>query len=110
MNVILMQIALPEVLVPIVTFILGICLTAIVYKMLSRTRAKSFKQDQQRQIEGAKREAENIIKSAQIDAAAETIKNKEQFALENRKCPNEKCCSYNARIAKFCARCGAKLS
>jgi ribonuclease Y len=50
--------------------------------MLSRARAKTFEQDLQRQIEGAKREAENIIKSAQIDAAAETIKKKEQFTTE----------------------------
>jgi len=38
-----------------------------------------------RQIDGAKREAENIIKSAQIDAAAETIKKKEQFTSEANK-------------------------
>jgi ribonuclease Y len=50
--------------------------------MISRAKAKTFEQDLQRQIEGAKREAENIIKSAQIDAAAEAIKKKEQFTTE----------------------------
>ncbi len=75
-------VGIPEVLIPIVAFILGICLVAIVQQMLSRARAKTFEQDLQRQIEGAKREAENIIKSAQIDAAAETIKKKEQFTTE----------------------------
>jgi ribonuclease Y len=77
-----MQIGVPAVLASIVCFILGICLTAIVRQMISKARAKTFEQDLQRQIEGAKREADNIIKSAQIDAAAENIKKKEQFAAE----------------------------
>jgi len=82
MDAIIMQIGVPVVLASIVCFILGICLTAIVRQMISRARAKTFEQDLQRQIEGAKREADNIIKSAQIDAAAENIKKKEQFAAE----------------------------
>jgi ribonuclease Y len=82
MNTVMIGVGIPEVLIPIVAFILGICLVAIVQQMLSRARAKTFEQDLQRQIEGAKREAENIIKSAQIDAAAETIKKKEQFTTE----------------------------
>jgi len=51
----------------------------------SRAKAKTLEQDLQRQVEGAKREAENIIKSAQIDAAAETIKKREKFAAEANK-------------------------
>ncbi|MHC4624036.1 MAG: ribonuclease Y [Planctomycetota bacterium] len=66
----------------VVGFVLGICLTVIVYQIISRAKAKTFEQDLQRQIEGAKREAENIIKSAQIDAAAEAIKKKEEFTAE----------------------------
>jgi len=76
------DISLPYVVATVVAFILGICLAAIVHQMISRARAKTFEQDLQRQIEGAKREADNIIKSAQIDAAAENIKKKEQFATE----------------------------
>ena len=53
--------------------------------MISRAKAKTFEQDMDRQIEGAKREAENIIKSAQIDAAAETIKKQEKFTSEASK-------------------------
>jgi len=87
MDTIMMEsvIRLPDVLIPIVTFGLGIGLSAIVYQMISRARSKTFEQDMHRQIEGAKREAENIIKSAQIDAAAETIKKKEQFTTEANK-------------------------
>jgi ribonuclease Y len=63
-------------------FALGVCLAYVVYVAVSRARAKTFKEDLQRQIEGAKREGENIIKSAQIDAAAEAIKRKEEFTAE----------------------------
>jgi len=78
-------IGLPDVLIPIITFILGICLAAIVYQMISKAKSKTFEHDLQRQIDGAKREAENIIKSAQIDAAAESIKKKERFTSEANK-------------------------
>ncbi len=83
MSSILMQsLTLSTVAASIITFVLGICLMAIIQQIIARTKAKTFKQDLQRQIEGAKREAENIIKSAQIDAASETIKKKEEFADE----------------------------
>jgi ribonuclease Y len=82
METVLTQIGLPEVVVPIIAFILGVCLAIIVHQMISRARTKTFEQDMQRQTEGAKREAENIIKSAQIDAAAEAIKKKEQLTIE----------------------------
>ena len=85
MDAILMQSLLPYAWIPFVTFLLGIALTAMVYQMISRTKAKTLEQDLQRQVEGAKREAENIIKSAQIDAAAETIKKREKFAAEANK-------------------------
>jgi len=69
----------------IIGFLLGGCLVAILYQIISKAKAKTFEQNLQRQIEGARREAENIIKSAQIDAASETIKKKEQFTAEANK-------------------------
>jgi ribonuclease Y len=89
MTVALAQIGLPAVVFTIIAFLLGIGLTAIVYQMVARAKAKTFKQDLERQVEGAKREAENIIKSAQIDAAAETIKRREQFNTEANKIRGE---------------------
>jgi ribonuclease Y len=82
MDTLMMQIGLPTVVFTIIAFLLGIALAAMVFQIVTRAKAKTFEQDLQRQIEGAKREAENIIKSAQIDAAAENIKKKEQFAAE----------------------------
>ncbi len=85
MDAIIMQIGIPTVVFTLASFILGICLTAIIQQVIARTRAKTFKEDLQRQIDGAKKEAENIIKSAQIDAATEVIKRKEEFTAETNK-------------------------
>jgi len=83
MNAILMQVLLTPIIASIVCFILGICLTIIAYQIIARASAKTFQQERQRQIEGAKKEAENIIRAAQIEAAAEAIKKKEQFTTES---------------------------
>ena len=85
MDSILMHSLLPYAWIPFVALLLGIALTAMVGQIINRTKAKTLEQDLQRQVEGAKREAENIIKSAQIDAAAETIKKREKFAAEANK-------------------------
>ena len=85
MDAIMMEILLPEIMATIIAFLLGIGLTAMVSQIITRAKAKTLEQDLQRQVEGAKREAENIIKSAQIDAAAETIEKREKFAAEANK-------------------------
>ena len=85
MDTILSQVTLPTVAYTIITFILGICLAVIVHQIASRKKANVFKHDLERQIEGAKKEAENIIKAAQVDAAAEVIKKKEEFTNETNK-------------------------
>jgi len=56
--------------------------TILIFRMNAKTRAKTLAEDIQRQLDGAKKEAENIIKAAQIDAAAEAIRRKEEFAGE----------------------------
>jgi len=76
---------LPTAAITVIAFVLGICLTVVIYQMISRAKSKTFEHDIQRQINGAQKEAENIIKSAQIDAAAETIKKKERFTSEANK-------------------------
>ncbi|MHC4352047.1 MAG: Rnase Y domain-containing protein, partial [Planctomycetota bacterium] len=89
MDVILMAIGWPHVVATVVAFVLGIALAAIVGQMIARAKAKTLEQDLERQVEGAKREAENIIKSAQIDAAGETIKKREQLTAEANKVRSE---------------------
>ncbi len=67
----------------------GISLTYFLGKVVNRTRIKTIQADLERQIEGAKREAENIIKSAQLEAASEIIKKKEEFSAEVAQTRNE---------------------
>jgi len=85
MTVVLAEISLPTVALTIIAFLLGMALIAIIHQMIARAKAKTFAQDLERQVDGAKREAENIIKSAQIDAAAEAIKKREEFTTEANK-------------------------
>jgi ribonuclease Y len=82
MDAVLMQIPLQAGIATLLGFILGVCLMAFAHQAIARTRAKTIAEDLQRQMDGAKREAENIIKSAQIEAAAEAIKKKEEFTAE----------------------------
>ncbi|HPC93630.1 MAG TPA: ribonuclease Y [Sedimentisphaerales bacterium] len=82
MDAILMQVTLQAGIACVFSFILGICLTVFVYSVISRARARQRAEDAARQIDAANREAENIIKAAQIEAAAEAIKKKEQFTAE----------------------------
>jgi len=78
----LMLSQLPNWEVSVIAAVCGIILTVAVYQIIQRTRAKTFKHDLKRQVETATKEAENIIKSAKIDAAAETIKKREEFNKE----------------------------
>ncbi len=69
----------------ILTFVgvgLGIIIAFIVQQIVVKAKAKTISEDLERRIEGAKRESENIIKAAQLEAAAETIRKKEQFTAE----------------------------
>jgi ribonuclease Y len=72
----------PAYAATLIAFLLGIGLAAILFQVISKTKSKTFQDDLQRQIDGAKREADNIIKSARLDAAAEAIKKKEEMTAE----------------------------
>ncbi|MHC4344709.1 MAG: Rnase Y domain-containing protein, partial [Planctomycetota bacterium] len=89
MENLIMQVPFQGYIATTIGFVLGICLTIVVYQIISRAKAKTFEQDLERQIDGAKKEAENIIKSAQIDAAAEAIKKKEEFTAEANRTRSE---------------------
>jgi ribonuclease Y len=82
MDAVLMLIPYQSGICTIIGFLLGACFYAIFQQVKARTRAKTIAEDLQRQIDGAKREAQNILKTAQIEAAAEAIKKREEFAAE----------------------------
>ena len=73
----------------LVCFVLGICLALLYVQMRDRTRARTIAEDLQRQIDGAKREADNIIKTARVEAATEAIKKREEFNAEANQTRNE---------------------
>jgi ribonuclease Y len=73
----------------LICIILTICLMVMYYRMRDRTRAKTTAEDAQRQMDGAKREAENIIKTAKLEAASEAIKKKEEFNADANRTRNE---------------------
>jgi len=65
--------------------VLGIVISLIVGRIITKTKAKALEQQLEIRTESAKRQAENIIKSAELDAASEIIKKKEKFAAEVNK-------------------------
>ncbi len=85
MNSLLLAWQPPAWLATIFGFALGMCIASIIYQRISRSKAKTFRENRQKQIDEAKREAENIIKAARLDAAGETIKKREEFNAETSK-------------------------
>ena len=65
-----------------VGIIAGIVAIIVIWKIISRTKTKTLKQQLDRQISDAKREAENITKTAQLEVAAESLKKREKVAKE----------------------------
>ena len=57
-------------LVGAVCLVLGAGVAYGIQKVISRIKARSLDEEYRAKVGGAKREAENIIKSAQLDAAA----------------------------------------
>jgi len=82
MDGILMQIDTSAILAVIAGIAVGVSVAWIAVWFINKAKAKTFSEDLQRQLDGAKKEAENIIKVAQLEAAAETIKKREQFTAE----------------------------
>lgn len=89
MSSLLMLFSVPTVVASIACFILGVCFAAMAYQIIAKAKAKTIQQERQQQLEAARREADNIIKSAQLEATAEAIKKKEQFTTEVNKIRSE---------------------
>ena len=77
----------------VIALVLGVMLGAVSIvvfgRIISKTKAKTLQQDLERQIEGAKKEAENIVRTAQLEAAAESLKKKEAVAREIEQAKSE---------------------
>lgn len=67
------------VLFTVLGVVAGAIILFVVQKIILSAKAKTLDSDLQRKIEDANREAETIKKTAELEAAAEAIKKKEQF-------------------------------
>jgi uncharacterized membrane protein YgaE (UPF0421/DUF939 family) len=85
MNGILMEVDVSAIFAVIAGMLVGISITGIAVWIINKAKSRTLREDIDRQLDGAKKEAENIIRAAQIEASAETIKRKEEFTAEANK-------------------------
>ena len=78
----LLAIGAAELALVVVALVIGVAVTIIVQHLIAKAKSQSLSQELQTKIDTAKREADNIMKSAQLDAAGEIIKRKEKFTVE----------------------------
>lgn len=62
--------------------LVGSVATYIILKVITNARDKSLQDDLEIRIETAKKQAETIVKEARLDATAEVMKKREEFAAE----------------------------
>jgi ribonuclease Y len=77
------------VIAAVVGILIAAAITVVALKKMGASKLKAIEEDQKGLIESAKRDAENLIKSAQIKAAEETLRKKEQFTNEVNQIRNE---------------------
>jgi ribonuclease Y len=69
-------------IIGVVCLVVGMVAAYGVQTLIAKIKTRSLEGELESRLGNAKREAENIIKSAQLDAAAEVIKKKEEFTKE----------------------------
>jgi len=65
--------------------VLGVVVTAVILKITAKAKAKSVENQIETKIKAATKEAENIVKTAELEVANEIIKKKEAFSSEMEK-------------------------
>jgi ribonuclease Y len=73
----------------VVGVVLAAVIIAVALKKMAASKLRTIEEEQKGRIEAAKRDAENILKTAQIEAAEITLKKKEQFTNEINQTRNE---------------------
>jgi ribonucrease Y len=69
--------------------VVGIVITLVLQKVLFKAKGDKLAENIEKQIADAKREAENIVKSAQIEASKEILKKRDEFSTEVNQAKNE---------------------
>jgi ribonuclease Y len=94
-----MQSGFSIILSGLVGTLLGAVIVFVIYKVFKNIKAKNFEAQAKQRIESAKEKADNIIKSAKIDAAEETIRKREEFNKETNQI-RSKLSETEARLSK----------
>jgi len=68
---------------------IGVLGALIVQRLITNARNKAMEQEAESRIEVARREAENIVKSAQLTATQEVMERKEKFTEETERVQNQ---------------------
>jgi ribonuclease Y len=79
---ILATIEVMDIALSAIALVIGAAIAFVLQKVIAKAKSQSLTQELQTKIDAAKREADNILKSAQLDAAGEIIKRKEKFTVE----------------------------
>jgi ribonuclease Y len=69
--------------------VIGIGVTFLLQRLVFKAKLASQEKELQVKIDSANREADNILKAAQLDAAGEMIKKKEKFTAEMTQSQNQ---------------------
>ena len=72
-----------------VGLLVGIVGTFVMQRLVFKARLATQEKELQGKIDSANREADNILKAAQLDAAGEIIKKKEKFTAEMTQSQNQ---------------------
>lgn len=86
---ILAVIDVQDIIIGLACLVLGIIIAYVMQRVIFKSRSKSLEKELQSKIDSANREADNITKSAQLDAASEIIKKKEKFTAEMNQSQNQ---------------------
>jgi ribonucrease Y len=84
-----MNMGILEIFLVILALVVGVVGALIVQKIVVKTKGDRLTQDIEKQMGDAKREAENLVKSAQIEASKELLKKRDEFATEVNQARNE---------------------
>ena len=83
------MIGILEILLIAIALVVGVVVALVVQKILVKTKGNTLAESVDKQIADAKREAENIVKSSQIEGSKEIIKKRDEFNAEVNQAKNE---------------------
>ncbi|HEY5139321.1 MAG TPA: Rnase Y domain-containing protein, partial [Methylococcales bacterium] len=83
------MIGILEIFLIVIALVVGVVVALVVQKILVKTKGNTLAESVDKQIADAKREAENIVKSAQIEASKEILKKRDEFNADVNQAKNE---------------------